>query len=176
MATKNKKSDQGVSDETETQEKKGPPVGFRRRSAVTDAPWFHNAEGNTCYGKLLGRYIMQVDPPRPYYQVELYQGATVTVGRGEEAEQVEAKAGDIVNVGESYKLECLKEVEIPELLAGAEYDVWIEVGKKIKVGQGRTMWVIDVQTKRTKAPTGQVRPLPRDAAGAGEGQDGDSPF
>jgi hypothetical protein len=172
MATKQKKND-GANGEG-GEEKKGPPAGFRRRSAVTDAPWFHQAEGNVCYGKLLGRYIMQVDPPRPYFQVELYQPSTVTVGRGDDAEQVEAKAGDVVNVGESYKLQCLKEVEIPEILAGGEYDVWVEVQKKIKVGQGRTMWVIDVQTKRTKAPTGEVRPLPPETS-SGDG-DSDSPF
>jgi hypothetical protein len=159
------------------EERKGPPAGFRRRSAVSDAPWFTNKEGNIAHGKLIGRYIMQgVEPPRPYYQVELYSSATVTVGRGDDAEEREASAGEVINVGESYKLKCLIDVEIPEILAGADYDVWIEVDKKIKVGQGRTMWMIDVQSKRTKSPTGEVRPLPKEALGGEEGEASDSPF
>lgn len=138
------------------------PAGFRSRVSATDAPWFTQKEGNICFGKLLGRYVIQAEPPRPYYQVELYQDTTVTVGRGDEVEETVAKAGDIVNVGETFKLLGLKDVEIPALIAGGEYDVWIEYEKKIKVGQGHTMWVIDMKTKQMKAPTMAVRALPKD--------------
>lgn len=146
-----------------------PPAGFRRRVEASSASWFTNKAGNVCYGKLLGRYIMQVDPPRPYYQVELYQDSTVTTGKGEDAEEIVAKAGEIVNVGESFKIQCLKDVEIPAILAGAEYDVWIEIEKKIKIGGGHEMWVTDVQSKCKKNPTSQPRPLTDShASGASE--------
>jgi len=162
----------------ESEHKVAMPSGYRRRSAVTDAPWFTNKVGNIANGKLLGRYVMTAqEPPRAYYQVELLAPCTVTVGRGDEAEEVEAKMGDVVNVGENFKLQCLKEVEVPELLAGAEYNVWIEVQKKIKLKSGgKTMWVIDVASKRLKAPTGEVRPLPPDVSTAGAGGEGATPF
>lgn len=180
---KNKSGSTGAADAAaesngEAEEPKiSAPAGFRRRGAVAEAPWFKSKDGNVCFGKLLGRYIMNgVEPPRPYYQVELKKSAIVTVGKGDEAEEVTAAAGDVVNVGESFKLTCLKDVEVPELLAGAEYDVWIHTQKKIKIGGGRTMWVIDVETKRLKAPTGEVRPLPPDAGGTATAEEGDSPF
>lgn len=150
------------------------PSGFRQRSAVTDAPWFTLEVGNVCHGKLIGRYEMQMDPPRAYYQVELYRPCIVTVGRGDDAEQTEAKKGTVINVGETFKLESLKEIEIPELLAGGEYDVWIPVEKKLKLQGGKTMWVINLKTKRTKAPTTQVRPLMTASSSGGQAED--NPF
>lgn len=156
----------------------GLPAGFRRRNAVTDAPWFTAKEGNVAFGKLLGRYVMQnVDPARAYYQVELYKACTVTVGRGNEAEEKEAAKGEVVNVGETFRLQCLKEIEIPEIMAGGDYDVFIEVEKKIKLSGGKTMWVIEVGSKCTKRPTGEVRPLPKDESVL-EGAEGEagSPF
>jgi len=154
-----------------------PPAGFRRRAAVSEAPWFKNKEGNVAHGKLLGRYTMGSEPIRYYYQVELYASSVVTVGRGDDAEEQTMDAGSVVNVGETFKLECLKDVEIPEILAGAEFDVWVLVEKKIKISGGRTMWVTDVQTKQTKAPTSAVRPLPPDVVSEGEGEGASSsPF
>ena len=162
----------------ETDEQQAMPKGYRRRSAVTDAPWFTNKVGNVAHGKLLGRYIMTgVEPPRAYYQVELVAPCTVTVGRGDDAEEEEAAAGDVVNVGENFKLKCLKEVEVPELLAGAEYNVWIDIQKKIKLKGGKTMWVIDVASRRLKGPTGDVRPLPPDATTSTGGEaESEAPF
>jgi len=147
-----------------------PPAGFRRRAAVTNAPWVKSLEGNVCVGRLIGRYAMQgnVQGSTHYYQVELTKPCKVTVGRGEDAEVQDAKAGDVVNLGESYKIACLKEVEIPEILAQAEYDVWVHFQEKIKITGGRTMWVIDVQSRRTKAPSGEVRALAPDAPTEGE--------
>lgn len=179
MAKGDKKSASAPETNGEQEEKKvAPPAGFRRRGAVAEAPWFKNKDGNLCYGKLLGRFIMTgVEPMRAYYQVELFKPATVTIGKGDEAEEVTAEAGDVVNVGESFKLECLKDVEIPEILAGGEYDLWIHTKKKIKIGGGRTMWVIDVETKMTKKPTSEVRPLPPDGAKAESEKEGEeAPF
>jgi hypothetical protein len=154
-----------------------PPSGFRRRSTVSDAPWVKQETGNTVFGKLIGRYLMQgagvQGGSRYYYQIELLWPCTATKGSGEEAETVDAKKGDIVNLGEQFKLKVLAEHEWPEILAGAAYDVWAQYKKKIKIGGGRTMWDIDVHTKCTQAPTRQVRPLPPEGVPAAEG-DGDS--
>ncbi len=165
-------AENGVAEEKEI----APPSGFRRRGAVAEAPWFKSKDGNVCFGILLGRYIMQgVEPPRPYYQVELIRPTLVTVGKGDDAEEVTAEAGDVVNVGETFKLECLKDVEIPEIMAGAEYQVWIHTKKKIKISGARTMWVIDVNTKMTKKPTSEVRPLPPDSGARAE-EGSEQPF
>ncbi len=147
-----------------------PPAGFRRRAAVTNAPWVKSMEGNVCVGRLIGRYAMQgnVQGSTHYYQVELSGPCKVTVGRGDDAEVQDAKKGDVVNLGESYKIACLKEVEIPEILAQAEYDVWVHFQEKIKITGGRTMWVIDVQSKQVKRPTGEVHALAPDATPEGE--------
>jgi hypothetical protein len=146
------------------------PAGFRRRNAVTDAPWVHGEKGNVCQGNLLGRYQMQgnVQGSRYYYQVELVKDCKVRMGRGDDAEIVMAKKGDVVNLGESYKIACLKEVEIPELLAQAEYQVWVHFKDKIKISGGRSLWNTEVTSRRTKAPIGEVRALPADDASEGE--------
>ena len=164
-------------EEVEESEQAVMPSGYRRRSAVTDAPWFTNKVGNVAHGKLCGRFMMTgVEPPRAYYQVELLAPCTVTVGRGDDAEEQQAAAGDVINVGENFKIKVLRDIEIPELNAGAEYNVWIDIQKKIKLKGGKTMWVIDVASKRTKGPTGEVRPLAPDTAGDGAGEEGSTPF
>jgi hypothetical protein len=154
-----------------------PPVGFRRRAAVSEAPWYKNKEGNVAYGKILGRYAMQQEPVRYYVQIELYKESIVTVGRGDDAEEAVAKTGDVVNIGETFKMECLRDVEIPEILAGAEYDLWVHTEKKIKLKTGgKTMWIMDVQTKQRKAPTSEVRPLTLTTKESAEGEGGEAPF
>lgn len=151
-----------------------PPSGFKRRSAVTDAPWVETAKGNVCQGRLLNRYVMNnSDPVRYYYQVELSHPCQVRIGRGEDAEVQTAQAGEIVNLNENHKTSCLKEVEVPEIIAGGVYDVWVKFEDKIKIGGGKTMWNIDVQSKQLKAPTSQVRPLLDDG---GDGGADDTPF
>jgi len=148
------------------------PAGFRRRSAVTDAPWVENEKGNICQGRLLNRYEMNnSSPARFYYQIELTSPCKVRVGRGDEAMVEVAQAGEVVNLNESYKSKCLKEIEIPAINAGAAYDVWVAIGDKIKISGGKTMWQQDVQTKQLKAPTSQVIPL-RDSDNGEE----DAPF
>ena len=146
------------------------PDGFRRRTSVSDAPWLSLETGNTMTGRLVGRFLMQgTEPIRAYYQVELTSGSVkVRKGSGDDAEVVEAKAGDVINVNESAKIRYLKDKEIPEVLAGAEYDLWMRVGEKLKLKGGRTMWDIDSGVKMVKAPTSEVRPLPPDVATGGE--------
>jgi hypothetical protein len=165
-----------ASEEVETSAIK-PPAGFRRRAAVSEAPWYKNKERNVAYGKILGRYAMQQEPVRYYIQIELYKESIVTVGRGDDAEEAVAKTGDVINIGETYKMECLRDVEIPEILAGAEYDLWVFTEKKIKLKSGgKTMWIMDVQTKQRKAPTSEVRPLAMTAKESAEGEGGEAPF
>lgn len=170
MAKKNVKS-------VETAEVEGVklPAGFRRRSTVSDANWVAQEKGNIVYGRLLGRHVMQTEPVRYYYQVELKAPCKAREGRGEDAQIVGAEIGEVINVNENFKIACLKEIEIPEILAGAEYDVYIHYEDKQKIGNGKTMWNIDVQTKQLKPPTSPIRPLPKDSE-SGEGEEGDAPF
>lgn len=150
------------------------PAEFQRRTSVDDAPWFHLAKGNVCYGRLIDRFVMKTTPVRAYYQVELKKPAQVRIGSGEEAEVVEAKAGQIVNLNESVKIKFLAEKEIPEIRAGAAYDVFIKVGDKRKIGSGRTMWEIDGGSHMVRPPTGDVRPLLPDAPASDDSSAGDS--
>lgn len=154
----------------------GAPAGYRRRSSVSDASWVATQQGNICNGKILGRHAMQQTPVRYYYQIELLRPCKVRVGRGEDAEIEEAPAGEVVNLNETYQIGVLKEIEIPEILAGAEYNVWVEFKNKIKVAGGaRTMWNVDVSSVQTKAPTREVRPLPKDEA-EGDEAAAEAPF
>jgi hypothetical protein len=135
------------------------PKGFRRVSAVDDAPWFEFMEGNLCHGHVEGRHVMQTDPPRAYYQVALKAPCTVRVGKGEEAKKVQANVGDIINLGETYRIEVLREKVAAPMNAGGDYDVWIAVGKKRKLPGAKTMWSADVQVQENRPPTRKVEPL-----------------
>lgn len=150
------------------------PSGFRRRVSVSDAPWVAQEAGNVVYGRLLNRYEMQGQTPRRWYlQIELHAPCKVRIGKGDDAEIAEAKKGDVVNLNENHKLSSLRDVEIPEILAGASYDLWAKYENKIKISGGKTMWNVDLQTKQLKPPTSPVRAL--SSADLGEASD-DTPF
>jgi hypothetical protein len=154
------------------------PAGYKRLTAFADAPWFLNQAGNTANGKLLGRYIMKIDPPRAYYQVELFEPCTVRVGKGQDAKIVEAAKGDIINIGECYQIADLKDKVMPEFNAGGEFNIFVQSVKKIPVGSvGHTMWAMEMGNQCTKAPTQPVRPLSPDEANVPipEGES-DAPF
>lgn len=146
------------------QAEKSAPAGFRRVNSVTDAPWVKGQEGNVVFGKLINRYGMQGQQlpgsSGHYYQVELLEPCAVTKGKGDDAEVVEAAAGDIVNLGENKQIASLKDVVIPEINAGADYQVFIKFKNKIKISGGRTMWNIEVHSKSLRGPSRQVTPLP----------------
>jgi len=150
------------------------PAGYRRVVSISDAPWFHLEEGNVMRGKVNNRFIMNTEPKRAYYQVELLglrEGAgptKVRQGRGDDAEVVEAASGDVINLGESYKAQVLKDQVIPGILAGGEYEIYVVVGAKVKAKGGRTLWDLDIGVKETKAPTRPLQALPADEAGAGD--------
>lgn len=160
---------------TETNAYKAPE-GFSRDTAVQDAPWVNFQEGNIVHGRLLGCYTIQTTPPRDYYQVELVAPCTVRVGKGGDQEIVEAQAGDVVNVGITYNLRCYQDKQIPEVEAGAEWQVWIRIGKKEKRGNGHTFWHADPRSKRVKAPTGPVVPKAATTPAAGDDDDATVPF
>ena len=152
-----------------------PPSGFRRRVSVSDAPWVEQEVGNIVHGKLLNRYEMSNQSPRRwYYQIELLADCKVRVGKGDDAKVEIARAGDVVNLNENFKLTGLRDVEIPEIIAGAEYQIWAKFESKIKISGNRTMWNVDVQTKMTKKSVNVVRPLP--ASDLGEVASDDTPF
>lgn len=135
------------------------PGGFRRVVAVDDAPWFEFKEGNICHGHVEDRFVMKMDPPRAYYQVTLKRESLVRVGKGDDAKTVTAKVGDVINVGETFRLEALRESVAAPHKAGGDYDIWVKVGKKRKLDGGKTMWTADVQVKENKPPTRKVEPL-----------------
>jgi len=176
MATKQQQA-KGAGANGEGAKPAGPPAGYRRRSSVSDASWVAQQQGNICNGKILGRHAMQQTPVRYYYQIELLKPCKVRVGRGEDAEIEEVPAGEVVNLNETYQIAVLKEIEIPEILAGAEYNVWAEFKNKIKVANGtRTMWNVDVSSVQVKPPTREVRPLPKDDDAEGEEGAAAAPF
>lgn len=160
MAKRNASGGNGESAAT-TEEVFRPGAGYRRESSVTDAPWVAQQKGNVVEGKLLGRYEMNVDEKRYYYQVELDRPCKARQGTGEEAEIIDVPAGTVVNLNENHNVKrALTERIIPEILAGAEYNIAVAYGDKIKLGGGRTMWKIEVWSKMRKAPIRPVSALP----------------
>lgn len=146
-----------------------PGAGYRRESSVTDAPWVAQEKGNVCEGKLLGRYEMNVEPVRYYYQVELVRECAVRQGTGDDAETVMAEPGTVVNLNENYGIKkALTERVVPEILAGAEYNVFTTFGDKIKLQGGKTMWKTDVFSKLLKPATRPVTSLPKASLGGEE--------
>lgn len=136
------------------------PAGFTRRTQISEANWVENETGNVCYGKLQGRYKMNVEPARWYYQIELLAPCKVREGTGDDAQLIVAQPGDVVNLNENHKTKCLRDIEIPEIAAGARYHVHVTYQNKIKISGGRTMWNVEVNTKQVKRPTSPVRSLP----------------
>jgi hypothetical protein len=143
---------------------KNAPAGFRRVNSVSDAPWVKTQEGNVVYGNLINRYSMQGQQlpgsSNHYYQVELLESCMVTKGKGDDAEVIEAAAGDIVNLGETKQIASLKDVVIPEINAGGAHQVWVKFKNKIKISGGRTMWNTEIHSKPTRAPSRPVVALP----------------
>jgi hypothetical protein len=135
-------------------ERKGPPEGFRKRTADSGAPWFLKEVGAVCYGLLEGRFEMTGGEQggRAYYQVRLKEPCKGTIGKGEDAEIVELRPGDLVNLNENYKIEVLRE-DTDVIKRGGAVEVWAHFVKKINIGGGQTMWDIEVYTQIVRAPT-----------------------
>ena len=136
-----------------------PPEGFRRVGSVSNAPWFLFEAGATLLGVLENVYE-RPDERVPkekggvskFFQVKLLQPIMVRKGKGEDAEMMEAQAGDVVNLTYGPKTKELEKL-VPDILAGAEYQVWILVKNKFKLTAGKSMWDMDIQIQQTKAKT-----------------------
>lgn len=143
-----------------------PPEGFKRLGSVANAPWFALKEGNILFGELENVYTrpderLKGKDGKPgmskFYQVKLLEGCEVRMGRGEEAKLVRANAGDVVNLNWGPKTKELEKL-VPQILLGAEYRVWLRVGKKFKISGGRTMWDVDQNISCVKPPTASEGP------------------
>ena len=136
--------------------------GFVSLGSVADARWFHLANGNSMTGRLLGVY--EREDPRAkssggkskFFQVKLQTACKVRDGRGEDAQIVDAKVGDVVNLNYGPKTQVL-EAKCDELLQGAVYDIRITVGKKLPLNNGNTMWDIKVEANRLKKASADVK-------------------
>ena len=129
------------------------PEGFRRIGSVADAPWFNIKPGNVLRGVLDGCYERDDSRSKTgkskFFQFVLLEPAEVRQGRGEDAKVVQAPAGAVVSVNFTPKTKPLEDY-IPEIVRGAEYQVWIGCGKKLTLHNGNSMWDLDVRVNQTK--------------------------
>lgn len=153
------------------------PEGFRRVGSVTNAPWFTLKKGNILRG-LLENVYERPDERVPkekggkskFFQVKLLAACEARAGRGEDAKPVRAEVGQVVNLNYGPKTKELEKI-VPEVLRGAEYEVWVHVqGDKFKISGGRTMWDLDVQVKLTKPAPAQDDDEPDFDGDSGEAQ------
>jgi hypothetical protein len=136
-----------------------PPEGFRRVGSVSNAPWFLLEEGAVLYGVLENVYerpdervAKEKGGMSKFFQLKLLQPAMGRKGKGEDAELLEVPMGDVVNLNYGPKTKELEKL-VPDILAGAEYQVWILVKGKFKLSGAKSMWDMDVQIQQTKAKT-----------------------
>lgn len=104
--------------------------------------WFVVGQGNSIQGKLLGRRQMKKRNRdgsfQAFYQVELTEPCdTCITGKGEEAEEVSAQVGDVVNVGERYELQDWKQYAEDKRTI---YEVYAQALGQEQVGDGNEMW------------------------------------
>jgi|WetSurSiteA1Bulk_404760.scaffolds.fasta_scaffold10290_2 hypothetical protein len=129
------------------------PEGFRRVGSASNAPWFHLAEGNQMQGVLINVFERPDERTESktskFFQVELLAPTKVREGKGEKAAVVEASAGTIINVNCNAKTKEFESL-IPEIVRGAEYQVFVHVGKKFPISKGRSMWDITAAVKLVK--------------------------
>lgn len=129
------------------------PEGFRRVGSASNAPWFNLAEGNVLEGNLINVFERPDERTESktskFFQVELTKPTKVREGKGEKAVVVEAAVGTIVNLNCNAKTQEF-EALIPEIVRGAEYQVYVHVGKKFPISKGRSMWDITAAVKLVK--------------------------
>lgn len=129
------------------------PEGFRRVGSASNAPWFNLAEGNELLGKLINVFERPDERTESktskFFQVELTQACKVRDGKGEKAAVIDAVPGTIVNLNCNAKTQEF-EALIPEIVRGAEYEVFVHVGKKFPISKGRSMWDITAAVKLVK--------------------------
>jgi hypothetical protein len=133
------------------------PSGFNKIGFASNAPWFNLVEGNQLRGTLINVFertdLRMESGTSKFFQVELLEPALVRKGKGEKAVVVEAAAGTIVNLNCNAKTQEF-EALIPEIVRGAEYQVFVHVGKRFPISRGRTMWDITAAVKLVKPALG----------------------
>ena len=153
-----------------------PPEGFRRIGSVANAPWFNLKKGNILHGTLEKVYERPDERSKSgkskFFQLKLLAPCEARAGRAEDAKIVRAEAGSVVNLNYGPKTKELESL-VPEIMAGAEYEIWVHVqGDKFKISQGRTMWDMDVQRKLVRAAPAQADDEPDFEGGAEEAAGG----
>lgn len=132
------------------------PEGFQRSGSAIGVGFFEMSEiGNTLSGILVGMFEMKTslraDGKTNFFQVEIDQPCMVRSGRGDDAEVVEAKAGDVVNVNYGPKTRAWEKF-IPSIQLGAVYQVYgVVAGNKVELSGGRKMHNFEVGHKLVKA-------------------------
>jgi len=133
------------------------PEGFKRSGSANAVGWFNQGKiGNILSGRLLGMFTRK-DQLRPdgtsnFFQVQIDQPCEVRAERGEDAQMVQAKAGDVVNVNYGPKTKPWESYQ-NNIQNGAVYQVYgAIVGSKIKIGAGRTMHNFDTYDKMISPP------------------------
>jgi hypothetical protein len=132
------------------------PSGFVRVGSVADAPFFVLEDGNIIHGKLLGCYEREdkraATGRSKFFQLELISACKARSGRGEEAKVAVARPGTVVNLNYTPLTKTL-EGFAKKILTGGEYNVYAPCGKKKELGNGHTMWLIDVHVQVVREPT-----------------------
>jgi hypothetical protein len=150
------------------------PEGFQRSGSANAVGWFHMGKvGNTLHGELLGMFERK-DKLRAetgvsnFFQVKVARECEVRADRGDDAQMVMAKAGDVVNVNYGPKTKPW-ETLISDIKRGASYEVLgCILGGKVKLDGGRTMHNFDVYQKMVRAPQADVEADVDFGGGAGE--------
>ena len=149
------------------------PAGYQRATADNSAPWWIREEGARFHGELLGKFTMNTDPPRDFYQLRAVDECKCIKGKGEEAEEVIVKKGELFNVGSNTRIVQGIEPLIPQVAAGARIAVFgVITGAKIPTKGGRSVWPVEIGFKIVVAAKQAVVPV-QAAASAGGGSEGD---
>lgn len=119
------------------------PSGFEPVSVEGPQTWAHMTEGNVIQGELLGRFSRRGGNGGSFYQIKLTKECAGTRGRAADREDVDCEAGETVCIDEKARL-----MDFAELVkADRRYEVYVEIGKKIKLDGGKTMWEIKAGKK-----------------------------
>ena len=121
------------------------PEGFTRLGSVTAEAWFALQTGNVMRGK------------SEFFQVELTDSTEARYGRGQKAVIKTAQAGGTVNFNCGPKSSVLKDL-MADIRRGAEFEVYVQVGEKLELQNGNTMWDMVVGSNMTRAPKALEEP------------------
>jgi hypothetical protein len=131
------------------------PEGFTRLGSVTAEAWFALQKGNVMRGKLLGVFERADKRAKSgkseFFQIELTDSTEARYGRGQKAVIKTAASGATVNFNCGPKSSALKDL-MADIRRGAEFEVYVQVGEKIDLQNGNTMWDMVVGSNMLRAP------------------------